>query len=210
MYVEIFFLLCLFPNKTKYISISWKQIKTWLVQTEAGRMLNTPPPDWMRWAFIWVVSERTLVNRRLRNTFISVDHEWMPISGEEAPVCNIIMTLSNHCIYLRSSSFSLLIITKFWQNINGVFRHLAITWMTCFKSSSLLVIIVEGGHAENTPRWPMNPICSHNRLFKSKPPNKDEEDDSSQAGINNASKGGIIYGDYLQVHPSCAPSFELI
>ncbi|XP_062332897.1 tryptophan 2,3-dioxygenase A isoform X2 [Osmerus eperlanus] len=36
-------------------------------------------------------------------------------------------------------------------------------------------------------------------LFKSKPPNKDEEDDSSQAGINNASKGGIIYGDYLQL-----------
>ncbi|KAM9795381.1 tryptophan 2,3-dioxygenase A [Neosynchiropus ocellatus] len=35
-------------------------------------------------------------------------------------------------------------------------------------------------------------------LFKSKPPTP-EEDDASQAGENKASKGGIIYGDYLKL-----------
>ncbi|RVE67689.1 hypothetical protein OJAV_G00105590 [Oryzias javanicus] len=35
-------------------------------------------------------------------------------------------------------------------------------------------------------------------LFKNKPP-ADEDEDASQAGVNNASKGGIIYGDYLQL-----------
>ncbi|CAJ1059051.1 tryptophan 2%2C3-dioxygenase A [Xyrichtys novacula] len=35
-------------------------------------------------------------------------------------------------------------------------------------------------------------------LFKNKPP-KTEEEDASQAGVNKASKGGIIYGDYLQL-----------
>lgn len=39
----------------------------------------------------------------------------------------------------------------------------------------------------------------HNcRLFKNKP-DKPEEEDASQAGVNKASKGGIIYGDYLMV-----------
>jgi len=28
---------------------------------------------------------------------------------------------------------------------------------------------------------------------------KDEKGDKSQEGINKASKGGLIYGDYLQV-----------
>lgn len=37
------------------------------------------------------------------------------------------------------------------------------------------------------------------RLFKNKPPKTKEDEDDSQAGINKASKGGIIYGDYLQV-----------
>ncbi|AWP11736.1 putative tryptophan 2-3-dioxygenase isoform 3 [Scophthalmus maximus] len=36
------------------------------------------------------------------------------------------------------------------------------------------------------------------RLFKNKPPNAEEED-ASQAGVNKASRGGIIYGDYLQL-----------
>lgn len=40
--------------------------------------------------------------------------------------------------------------------------------------------------------------CS-SRLFKNKPPAKEEDDDPTQAGVNKASKGGIIYGDYLQV-----------
>lgn len=35
------------------------------------------------------------------------------------------------------------------------------------------------------------------RLFKNKP--NEEDEDASQAGVNKASKGGIIYGDYLQV-----------
>uniref|UniRef100_A0A8C7YU42 Tryptophan 2,3-dioxygenase n=1 Tax=Oryzias sinensis TaxID=183150 RepID=A0A8C7YU42_9TELE len=35
-------------------------------------------------------------------------------------------------------------------------------------------------------------------LFKNKPP-ADEDEDASQAGVNKASKGGIIYGDYLQL-----------
>lgn len=37
------------------------------------------------------------------------------------------------------------------------------------------------------------------RLFKNKPP-IEEDEDSSQAGVNKASNGGIIYGDYLQVN----------
>lgn len=42
--------------------------------------------------------------------------------------------------------------------------------------------------------------CPHfHRLFKSKQVTAEEEDDAAQAGVNNASKGGIIYGDYLQV-----------
>lgn len=40
--------------------------------------------------------------------------------------------------------------------------------------------------------------CS-SRLFKNKPPAEGEDDDPTQAGVNKASKGGIIYGDYLQV-----------
>ncbi|KAK7922215.1 hypothetical protein WMY93_009117 [Mugilogobius chulae] len=36
-------------------------------------------------------------------------------------------------------------------------------------------------------------------LFKNRPPNAEEEDDAAQAGVNKASKGGIIYGDYLQL-----------
>lgn len=42
--------------------------------------------------------------------------------------------------------------------------------------------------------------CPHfHRLFKSKQVTAEEEEDAAQAGVNNASKGGIIYGDYLQV-----------
>uniref|UniRef100_A0A7N6A8V2 Tryptophan 2,3-dioxygenase n=1 Tax=Anabas testudineus TaxID=64144 RepID=A0A7N6A8V2_ANATE len=37
------------------------------------------------------------------------------------------------------------------------------------------------------------------RLFKNKPPKTDDDEDGSQAGVNNASRGGIIYGDYLQL-----------
>lgn len=37
------------------------------------------------------------------------------------------------------------------------------------------------------------------RLFKSKPVTGEDEEDAAQAGVNKASKGGIIYGDYLQV-----------
>lgn len=40
--------------------------------------------------------------------------------------------------------------------------------------------------------------CS-SRLFKNKPPAEGEDEDPTQAGVNKASKGGIIYGDYLQV-----------
>ncbi|KAL0974318.1 hypothetical protein UPYG_G00218760 [Umbra pygmaea] len=36
-------------------------------------------------------------------------------------------------------------------------------------------------------------------LFKNKLHQTEEPDDASQEGINNASKGGIIYGDYLQL-----------
>ncbi|XP_069027204.1 tryptophan 2,3-dioxygenase A isoform X2 [Embiotoca jacksoni] len=36
-------------------------------------------------------------------------------------------------------------------------------------------------------------------LFKNKPPKTAEDEDASQAGVNKASKGGIIYGDYLQL-----------
>ncbi|KAA8588646.1 hypothetical protein FQN60_009991 [Etheostoma spectabile] len=36
-------------------------------------------------------------------------------------------------------------------------------------------------------------------LFKNKPPKTEEDEDASQAGVNKASKGGIIYGDYLQL-----------
>ncbi|TNN70819.1 Tryptophan 2,3-dioxygenase A [Liparis tanakae] len=36
------------------------------------------------------------------------------------------------------------------------------------------------------------------QLFK-KPHEEGEEEDASQAGVNKASKGGIIYGDYLQL-----------
>lgn len=42
-------------------------------------------------------------------------------------------------------------------------------------------------------------LSLHCRLFKNKPPTTDEDEDASQAGVNKASKGGIIYGDYLQV-----------
>lgn len=42
-------------------------------------------------------------------------------------------------------------------------------------------------------------FSSHCRLFKNKPPKTEDDDDDSQAGVNKASKGGIIYGDYLQV-----------
>lgn len=37
------------------------------------------------------------------------------------------------------------------------------------------------------------------RLFKSKATTAEDKEDPAQAGVNNASKGGIIYGDYLQV-----------
>ncbi|XP_061895663.1 tryptophan 2,3-dioxygenase A-like [Entelurus aequoreus] len=36
-------------------------------------------------------------------------------------------------------------------------------------------------------------------LFKKQPPKPEEEEDASQVGINRASKGGIIYGEYLQL-----------
>ncbi|TNM98902.1 tryptophan 2,3-dioxygenase A [Takifugu flavidus] len=36
-------------------------------------------------------------------------------------------------------------------------------------------------------------------LFKSKPLTAEEDEDAAQAGVNKASKGGIIYGDYLQL-----------
>uniref|UniRef100_A0A3P9AWL0 tryptophan 2,3-dioxygenase n=1 Tax=Maylandia zebra TaxID=106582 RepID=A0A3P9AWL0_9CICH len=36
-------------------------------------------------------------------------------------------------------------------------------------------------------------------LFKNKPPKTEEDEDDSQAGVNKASRGGIIYGDYLQL-----------
>ncbi|XP_061747869.1 tryptophan 2,3-dioxygenase A [Nerophis ophidion] len=36
-------------------------------------------------------------------------------------------------------------------------------------------------------------------LFKNQPPKPEEEEDASQVGINRASKGGIIYGEYLQL-----------
>lgn len=36
------------------------------------------------------------------------------------------------------------------------------------------------------------------RLFTSKP-SQAEEEDESQKGINKATKGGIVYGEYLQV-----------
>lgn len=39
----------------------------------------------------------------------------------------------------------------------------------------------------------------YSRLFKNKPPKTEEDEDDSQAGVNKASRGGIIYGDYLQV-----------
>lgn len=42
-------------------------------------------------------------------------------------------------------------------------------------------------------------LSSHCRLFKNKPPKTEEEEDASQVGVNKASNGGIIYGDYLQV-----------
>uniref|UniRef100_A0A669BIR9 tryptophan 2,3-dioxygenase n=1 Tax=Oreochromis niloticus TaxID=8128 RepID=A0A669BIR9_ORENI len=36
-------------------------------------------------------------------------------------------------------------------------------------------------------------------LYKNKPPKTEEDEDDSQAGVNKASRGGIIYGDYLQL-----------
>ncbi|XP_068182246.1 tryptophan 2,3-dioxygenase A [Antennarius striatus] len=36
-------------------------------------------------------------------------------------------------------------------------------------------------------------------FFKNKPPTTEENDNASQAGVNKASKGGLIYGDYLQL-----------
>ncbi|KAM6953841.1 tryptophan 2,3-dioxygenase A [Aplochiton taeniatus] len=36
-------------------------------------------------------------------------------------------------------------------------------------------------------------------LFKNKPPQNEEDDNAAQEGVNKASKGGIIYGDYLQL-----------
>lgn len=42
-------------------------------------------------------------------------------------------------------------------------------------------------------------LSPFHRLFKSKATSAGEEEDAAQAGVNNASKGGIIYGDYLQV-----------
>lgn len=43
-------------------------------------------------------------------------------------------------------------------------------------------------------------MLSHfHRLFKGKAATSGEDEDAAQAGVNNASKGGIIYGDYLQV-----------
>ncbi|XP_003970695.1 tryptophan 2,3-dioxygenase A [Takifugu rubripes] len=36
-------------------------------------------------------------------------------------------------------------------------------------------------------------------LFKSKPLTAEGDEDAAQAGVNKASKGGIIYGDYLQL-----------
>lgn len=55
-------------------------------------------------------------------------------------------------------------------------------------------------------------LSSHCRLFRNKPPTTEEEqEDASQAGVNKASKGGIIYGDYLQVENSnyntCQPLY---
>ncbi|KAG7224889.1 hypothetical protein INR49_014953 [Caranx melampygus] len=36
-------------------------------------------------------------------------------------------------------------------------------------------------------------------LFKNKPPASEDNDDAAQSGVNKASRGGIIYGDYLQL-----------
>lgn len=44
-------------------------------------------------------------------------------------------------------------------------------------------------------KWPFH-SC---RLFKNKPPAGEEDEDPTQAGVNKATKGGIIYGDYLEV-----------
>lgn len=38
------------------------------------------------------------------------------------------------------------------------------------------------------------------RLFQNQPLEHKEEQDASQSGVNKASKGGIIYGDYLKVY----------
>lgn len=50
--------------------------------------------------------------------------------------------------------------------------------------------------------------CS-SRLFKNKPPAEGEDDDPTQAGVNKASKGGIIYGDYLQVEHALQDLFSI-
>lgn len=39
---------------------------------------------------------------------------------------------------------------------------------------------------------------------------KDEKDDKSQEGINKASKGGLVYGEYLQVSFSCLLPWALL
>lgn len=41
---------------------------------------------------------------------------------------------------------------------------------------------------------------------------EDEKDDKSQEGINKASKGGLVYGDYLQVSLklSCLPPWSIL
>lgn len=52
---------------------------------------------------------------------------------------------------------------------------------------------------ENIEQHIFFPFSLHCRLFKNKPPKTDGEEDGSQAGVNKAIKGGIIYGDYLQV-----------
>lgn len=49
----------------------------------------------------------------------------------------------------------------------------------------------------------------HCRLFKNKPPASDDNEDDAQSGVNKASRGGIIYGDYLQVESTRRASLSV-
>lgn len=93
----------------------------------------------------------------------------------------------NHCCYRSEKS---------WVNVRTLRRSTCKWKSPLFPENSEETLQSQElqGDATNNSR-----LSHFHRLFKSKAATAGEDEDAAQAGVNNASKGGIIYGDYLQV-----------